>query len=81
MAILGGVADPKSKLPEMKLAIADQTAAIGEIPVSGLLLSKTHLTQKPAFGTLRGRIRINDPDGWKPMSQHDDVEAFIEGRL
>jgi hypothetical protein len=33
----------------------------------------------PRFGTLKGRITINDPDWWKPMSE-EEVAAFLEGR-
>jgi len=40
-------------------------------------------TQRPAgkprkLGTLKGKIRIVDPDWWKPMTP-EDVDAFIEG--
>ena len=35
--------------------------------------------KKPQFGTLKGRIRINDPDWWKPMTD-EEVAAFLEGR-
>jgi hypothetical protein len=29
--------------------------------------------------TLRGKIKVLDPDWWKPMTD-DEVEAFLEGR-
>jgi hypothetical protein len=37
------------------------------------------LIKAPRLGTLKGRIMINDPDWWKPMSE-EEVAAFLEGR-
>ncbi len=34
---------------------------------------------KPKFGTGRGKIKVNDADWWKPMTDQE-VEAFLEGR-
>lgn len=34
---------------------------------------------KPKFGTGRGRIKIHDPNWWKPMTDKE-VDAFLEGR-
>jgi hypothetical protein len=31
------------------------------------------------LGTQRGKIKILDPDWWKPMTD-EEVEDFIEGR-
>jgi len=33
----------------------------------------------PKFGTLRGKIKVLDPNWWKPMTD-DEVEAFLAGR-
>jgi hypothetical protein len=35
--------------------------------------------RKPRFGTMRGIIKIYDPDWWKPMT-NKEVDDFIEGR-
>jgi hypothetical protein len=35
--------------------------------------------KRPKLGTLRGRIKIIDPDWWKPMTDKE-VEDFIDGR-
>jgi hypothetical protein len=32
--------------------------------------------ENPKFGTLKGKIVINDPDWWKPMSD-EEVDAFL----
>jgi len=41
--------------------------------------TKTSTGEKPKFGTLKGRIVINDPEWWKPMSD-EEAEAFLDGR-
>jgi hypothetical protein len=33
----------------------------------------------PEFGTLKGKIKIFDPDWARPMTD-EEVDAFIEGR-
>ena len=35
--------------------------------------------RKPAMGTLRGRIRIHDPDWWKPMTEEEFEDLFGRG--
>jgi antitoxin (DNA-binding transcriptional repressor) of toxin-antitoxin stability system len=40
--------------------------------------TKTH-SEKPKFGTLKGRVTILDSDWWKPMTG-DEVDAFPNGR-
>jgi hypothetical protein len=42
-------------------------------------------TKKPAqkkrmLGTLRGKIKVLDPNWWKPMTD-DEMENFLAGRL
>jgi hypothetical protein len=34
-----------------------------------MVRAKTPTRKKPKFGTLKGRIKINDPDWWKPMNE------------
>jgi prevent-host-death family protein len=76
------VADAKNKLPELIRAVEDGesvTICRRGIPVADLVRSKKSARKKPKFGTLRGKIVVNDPDWWKPMSD-EEAEAFLEGR-
>ena len=75
------VADAKNKLPELIKAVEGGkpvTICRRGVPVVDLVPTKTNARQEPTFGTLRGRVTINDPDWWKPMSE-DDAEAFLNG--
>jgi prevent-host-death family protein len=75
------VADAKNKLPELiKVAESGEPVTICRrgVPVVDLVRTQMSGKQKPRFGTLRGRIKINDPDWWKPMSAKA-AESFIEG--
>lgn len=36
-------------------------------------------SQKPEFGTLKGKVVIHDANWWKPMTK-EELEAFLEGR-
>jgi len=44
-----------------------------------LVPTKAGENLKPKLGTGRGKIKVNDPDWWKPMTDQE-VEAFLEGR-
>ncbi len=76
------VANAKNNLPELIKAVeAGETVTIcrrGK-PVVDLVLTKTGSGEMPRFGTLRGKIVINDPDWWKPM-EDEEVDAFLNGR-
>ena len=39
----------------------------------------TAARKRPKLGTLRGKIKIFDPNWWKPMTD-DEVEDFLAGR-
>jgi prevent-host-death family protein len=76
------VADAKNKLPELIKAVE------GGEPVTicrrGVPVVDIVRTQKPArkprkLGTLRGKIKILDPDWWKPMTDKE-ADDFIAGR-
>lgn len=76
------VADAKNKLPELIKAVDDGeqvTICRHGVPVVDLIRTKATTAGKPRFGTLKGRITINDPNWWKPMND-EEVDAFIEGR-
>jgi prevent-host-death family protein len=76
------VANAKNKLPELIKAVEGGepvTICRRGLPVVDLVPTKTSARLAPRFGTLRGRVTVNDPDWWKPMSK-DDAEAFLDGR-
>lgn len=76
------VADAKNRLPELiKAAEQGESVTIcrrGK-PVVDLVATKQTDTNKPRFGTLRGKIVEIDPDWWKPMTD-EEVNDFLEGR-
>ena len=55
------------------------TICRGGVPVVDLARATTAARKRPKLGTLRGKIKIFDPDWWKPMT-NDEVEAFLAGR-
>jgi prevent-host-death family protein len=76
------VAEAKNKLPELIKAVEQGeqvTIARRGVPVVDLVPTKAAENVKPKFGTGRGKIKVIDPDWWKPMSDAE-VEAFVEGR-
>jgi prevent-host-death family protein len=76
------VADAKNKLPELIKAVEEgETVTICRrgVPVVDLVRTKSSTSDRPKFGTLKGRVVINDPDWWKPMTD-EEAEAFLEGR-
>ncbi len=77
------VADAKNKLPELIRAVEGGqrvTVCRRGVPVVDLVRTEPDKARRPRLGTLKGRIRIVDPDWWKPMSD-EEAEAFLEGRL
>lgn len=76
------VADAKNKLPELIKAVENGesvTICRRGIPVVDVVRTKKTTGKKRVFGKFRGRIKINDPDWWKPMSDKE-VDDFLEGR-
>jgi antitoxin (DNA-binding transcriptional repressor) of toxin-antitoxin stability system len=76
------VADAKNKLPELiKAAESGESVTICRrgLPVVDLVRTKVGGGEEPRFGTLTGRIVVNDPEWWKPLSD-DEVEEFLAGR-
>jgi antitoxin (DNA-binding transcriptional repressor) of toxin-antitoxin stability system len=75
------VADAKNKLPELIKAVeAGETITICRrgVPVVDLVRTQASSPEAPRFGSLKGRVVINDPDWWKPMTD-EEVEAFLDG--
>jgi antitoxin (DNA-binding transcriptional repressor) of toxin-antitoxin stability system len=77
------VADAKNKLPEL-IRAAEQGAPF-TICRPGVCRSSTSCARKkPARkkrmrGTLPGKIRVLDPNWWKPMTDHE-LKGFLAGR-
>jgi prevent-host-death family protein len=76
------VADAKNKLPELIRAVEggeSVTICRRGVPVADLVRTKEPTRKKRKLGTLRGKIRILDPNWWKPMTD-EEADAFLEGR-
>jgi antitoxin (DNA-binding transcriptional repressor) of toxin-antitoxin stability system len=76
------VADAKNKLPELIKAVeAGERVTICRRghPVVDIVRTRAPGTRPRKFGTMRGKIKIHDPDWWKPMTD-EEVDAFLEGR-
>lgn len=76
------VAEAKNRLPELIKAVEHGKSVTicrrGE-PVVDLVRTSTPSGEKRKLGTLKGQIKIIDPDWWKPMTD-EEVEAFLQGR-
>lgn len=76
------VADAKNKLPELIKAVENGesvTICRRGVPVVDLVRTKRNGLKKRPLGTLKGKIKINDPDWWKPMTD-EEVDDFLAGR-
>jgi prevent-host-death family protein len=77
------VADAKNKLPELiKAAEHGEPVTICRrgVPVVDIVRTKKPSRKKPMLGTLRGKVQINDPDWWKPMSDREVEDLFGGGK-
>ena len=76
------VADAKNKLPELiKAAEKGEAVTICRrgVPVVDIVRTKKPTRKKRMLGTLKGKIRVNDPNWWKPMTD-EDVKTFLAAR-
>ncbi|HKM90098.1 MAG TPA: type II toxin-antitoxin system prevent-host-death family antitoxin [Candidatus Acidoferrales bacterium] len=76
------VADAKNKLPELIRAVEDGEAVTicrRGTPVADIVRTKQPSRKKRKLGTLKGKIKIIDPNWWKPMTD-EEVDAFLDGR-
>jgi prevent-host-death family protein len=76
------VADAKNKLPELIKAVENGepvTICRRGVPVVDIVRTQKPVRKKRVLGTLRGKIKIIDPDWWKPMTD-EEVDDFLEGR-
>jgi prevent-host-death family protein len=75
------VAGARNKLTELIKAVEDGervTICRRGVPVVDIVRTAKPDRQKPKFGTLRGKIKILDPNWWKPMTD-DEVEELFGG--
>jgi prevent-host-death family protein len=82
MAMQVSVAEAKNKLPELIKAVEEGeqvTISRRGVPVVDLIPTKAGESLKPKLGTGRGKINVNDPDWWKPMTDQE-VEALLNDR-
>jgi prevent-host-death family protein len=49
------------------------------VPAVDLIPTAVGARKEPKFGTLRGTVKVIDPDWWKPRTD-EEVEAFLDGR-
>jgi antitoxin (DNA-binding transcriptional repressor) of toxin-antitoxin stability system len=76
------VAQAKNKLPELLRAVeAGQVVTICRrgVPIVDLVCTRTSSGDHPKFGSLKDRIKINEPEWWKAMTD-EEVDAFLKGR-
>ena len=76
------VADAKNKLPELIKAVEDgETVTICRrgVPVVDIVRTKTPVPKKRVFGGMKDKIKIHDPNWWKPMSDEEIEELFGGG--
>jgi prevent-host-death family protein len=74
-----GVADAKNNLPELIKAVEKGQAVTicrRGVPVVDIVRTEKPGGRKPVFGTLRRKIKISDPDWWKPMSD-DEIQGLF----
>jgi prevent-host-death family protein len=77
------VADAKNKLPELIKAVEDGepvTICRRGVPVVDIVRTRKPVEKKRTLGSLKGKIRIVDPNWWKPMTD-EEADEFLAGRL
>lgn len=76
------VADAKNTLPKLIKAVeAGERVTIYRrgTPVVDIVRTSKADSKEPAFGTLKGKVTVLDPDWWKPMTDAE-IDALIDGR-
>ncbi len=76
------VAEAMNQLPRLIRAVEDGesvTICRDGTPVVDIVRTSRARTETPKFGTMKDRVRVLDPDWWKPMTD-DEVDALFHGR-
>ncbi len=74
--------EARKRLPELIKAVEmgqEVTICRRGVPVVDLVPARKKAKKPIKLGTLRGEIKIIDPDWWKPMTD-EEAENFIMGR-
>jgi len=77
------VADAKNNLPELIKAVEGGkpvTICRRGVPVVDIVRTKKPVRKRRTLGTLKGKIKVLDPNWWKPLTD-DETEDFLAGRL
>ncbi len=77
------VANAKNNLPELIKAVEDGkpvTICRRGVPVVDIVRTKKPVRKRRTLGTLKGKIKVLDPDWWKPLTD-DETEDSLAGRL
>ncbi len=76
------VAEAKNTLPKLIKAVeGGESVTIYRhgTPVVDIVRTTTADSEKPRFGTLKGKVTARDADWWKPMTD-DEVDTLVDGR-
>ena len=76
------VADAKNKLPELIKAVEDGepvTICRRGVPVVDMVRTRKPSRKVRKLGTMKGKIKIIDPEWWKPMTD-EEADDFMSGR-
>ena len=76
------VAEAKNRLPKLIKAVEDGESVTiyrHKTPVVDIVRTRKAHSEKPKFGTLKGKVTELDPDWWKPMTR-DEVDALLDDR-
>jgi antitoxin (DNA-binding transcriptional repressor) of toxin-antitoxin stability system len=76
------VADAKNKLPQLIKAVEDGepvTICRRGVPVVDMVRTGKPIGKKRKLGTMKDKIRVLDPNWWKPMTD-EEVDDFLAGR-
>ena len=76
------VAEAKNTLPKLIKAVEDgESVTIYRhgTPVVDIVRTTKADSEKPKFGTLKGKVTDLDPDWWKPMT-NEEIDTFLDVR-
>ena len=75
------VTDAKNQLPKLSKAVENGkpvTICRRGVPVVDIVRTQKPSRTKRILGTLKGKIKIHDPNWWKPMTDEDAREFLGE---
>ncbi len=78
---LGDARDKLSQLVQAVLDGEEVTICKSGEPVVDLIPTQHKKREAPKFGTMKGKIIINDPDWHKGPETEEDLIAWLEGRF